>query len=274
MAQDVDKILRCIEYGATEPFEGTIQGTHVFIKTFNNRWSNKILINEYICLKLGKLLGLPIPDGGVCCITDQTDISNVEPDLDYDEHITGKGFYSKRIERSTKFIRSHSIVSNIENKYDINKIILFDHLIYNNDRHEGNLMFSMGGDIKGYRMHIIDHSHVFNLHYTWNAVKIQQLIHDEDYNDTKILRCNYHETYEVFNELNIITRTDLENEIILFKSRIDEEILRGIVKDIPEEWITDINDIEKLIDYIMYRLYNLDNMKEMIINYLEEPGGV
>ena len=46
--KNVSKITRLIESGATEPLEGIIDDNIVIIKTFNNRWGNNVLINEFI----------------------------------------------------------------------------------------------------------------------------------------------------------------------------------------------------------------------------------
>lgn len=87
----MDEVTKLLEKlpASTDPFEALIKQKYVYVKTFGSRWSNRILINEYICLELAKALGLTIPDGGICIINEKTDIQDVIDDIDYDESING-----------------------------------------------------------------------------------------------------------------------------------------------------------------------------------------
>lgn len=201
--EEVTKLLERLQ-ASTDPFEALIKEKYVYVKTFGSRWSNRILINEYICLELAKALKLTIPDGGFCIINKNTDIEAVIEDIDYDENINGIAFYSEKIYNVNPSINSISVVNNIVNKEEINSIILFDHLVYNIDRHKGNLLLKYGAEINGFKMYIIDHSHVFNLQHNWNAIGLQELIKDDDYKNKQILDLNYKEVYKYFYELGIL----------------------------------------------------------------------
>lgn len=258
---------------STEPFQAKIGEQYVYVKTFNCRWSNKILINEYVCLELAKALNLPIPNGGFCLIDEETNIDDVIDDIDYMENINGLAFYSEKIHKASPNIKSISVANSIVNKNEINSIILFDHLIYNVDRHDGNLLLKYSCDIEGFRMYIIDHSHVFNLKYEWNVEGLNKLI-DNDYMDKRILDLNYKEVYKCFFELGILNYESLNIAANKFKNIITESLLDDIFINIPKEWISDLEDLIKLKEYILYRLKNIDYMIDMILNYDSSSGGI
>lgn len=177
--------------------------------------------------------------------------------------MNGYGFYSKRLEKVTKFSPKINVVKLIENKFEINKIILFDHLIYNDDRHDGNLLIGL----KTSNIYIIDHSHVFNLTYRWDAEGLEKLINN-DHSSNEIMDNNLELVYQPFIDLKIITKENLIQEANAFKKVINRELLEEIVNEIPKEWISNRCDIDKLIDYILYRLNNMNSFIEIITKYL------
>ena len=272
----MDEVTRLLErlQASTDPFEALIKRKYVYVKTFGSRWSNRILMNEYICLELAKALGLTIPDGGSCIINEKTDRQDVIDDIDYDENINGIAFYSEKIHNVNPSINSISVVNNIINKEEINSIILFDHLIYNIDRHRGNLLLNYGNEINGLKMYIIDHSHVFNLQHNWDATGLQRLINDEDYKNEQILDLNYTEVYRYFYELGILNENLLKIAATNFKIIVTDELLDNIINNIPSVWIINKDDLLKLKEYILYRLNNIDYIVEMIMKYDKYLGGV
>lgn len=264
--EHVDKLLRRLT-NATEPFEGIIEGEHAFIKTPNGSWGNKVLANEYIALKLAKLLSITIPDGGICVIDEDTNIDDVMDELDYNDDPKGICFYSKRIEKSSPFVNSGKVIDYISNSYEINRVILFDHLIYNEDRHNGNLLIQNNKKIGGLLMYIIDHSHVFNLKHAWNKRDLENIISNEDYNDDKIIRLNIDAVYYLFFEKGIINEEKLRQEAIRFKEIITKNTIEKLIVDIPDEWNINKEDLEALNAYIMYRLEHIDDMISIIVKY-------
>lgn len=269
----VTKLLERLE-ASTDPFEAKIGENYVYVKTFNCRWSNKILINEYVCLEIAKALNLSIPNGGVCLIDEKTDKDDVRDDIDYEENINGLGFYSEKIYNVGPSIQAINVINNIVNKDEINSIILFDHLIYNIDRHNGNLLINYGNNIDGFKMYIIDHSHVFNLKHNWDFQGLNKLIINEDFKDKIILDSNYKDVYKYFYDLGIINESSLNIAADKFKKVITENLLDNIFNSIPKVWIYNLEDLIKLKEYILYRLNNIDYMIDMIINYNINIGGI
>lgn len=271
--EEVTKLLERLE-ASTDPFEAKINDKYVYVKTFGGRWSNRILINEYICLEIAKALNLPIPNGGFCLINDKTDITDVIDDIAYDETIYGVAFYSEKIHNVNPSIKSLNVVKNIVNKDAINSIVLFDHLIYNRDRHAGNLLINYNNSLEGFKMYIIDHSHVFNLQHNWNVQGLQNLIANDDYKDEIILDLNYKKVYKNFYEIRVLNEESLKSAAENFKIVITEELLDNIISNIPKVWIYNLEDLIKLKEYILYRLSNIDYIVNMIIKYTIIKGGV
>lgn len=271
--EEVSKLLERIN-ASTEPFAAQMKEKYIYVKPFGGRWSNRVLINEYICLRIAKALGISIPNGGICVINKNTNIEDVIEEIDYEENIEGVAFYSQRIYNVSSSINSTLVVNNIMNKEEINSIILFDHIIYNIDRHKGNLLVSYGVENEGMKMYIIDHSHVFNLQHKWDSTGLQNLIEKQDYKDYDILDLNYKEVYKIFYDLGILNEETLKKVAKNFKLTITEKLLNEIIENIPKVWIINYNDVYKLKEYILYRLNNIDYMIEMIVNYQRRLGGV
>jgi hypothetical protein len=54
---------------------------------------------------------------------------------------------------------------------------------------------------------------------------------------------------------------------LTFKSRINRDIIIGIIDIIPEEWKPKQKDIDELVNYILYRVDNLDVIISTILTY-------
>lgn len=264
--KEVTKLIERLT-ASTDPFQAIMETKHVYVKTFGSRWTNRILINEFICLRIAQAVGLTIPNGGICIINGNTDTDDVIDDIGYDEFIEGIAFYSEKIDSVNPSIKSINVVKNMVNKDEINYIILFDHLIYNIDRHKGNLLINYKNNSDGFIMYIIDHSHVFNLQHNWTSSGLQQLISNEDYKDKEILDLNYKEVYKYFYELGILNEKMLKVAAVNFKKIVTRELLNDIFEDIPKQWISNIEDLEKLKEYLLYRMNNIDYIVDMILNY-------
>lgn len=84
--------------------------------------------------------------------------------------------------------------------------------------------------------------------------------------DTKILEYNSY-LYDMFFHDFSITREMLEEESFTFKSRITRDIILELINVVPDEWKPNMQDINQLVDYIMYRVDNLDVIISTIMTY-------
>ena len=64
-----------------------------------------------------------------------------------------------------------------------------------------------------------------------------------------------------------VGREMLEKESLFFKSKINRDIITELVDIIPEEWRPKQKDIDELVNYILYRVSNLDVIISTILTY-------
>lgn len=157
-----------------------------------------------------------------------------------------------------------TIISKMRNKEDFVKILLFDHVIFNTDRNPGNLLVRFCKD--DISLKVIDHTHVFINQTFWDASCLKRAMEENDLLDTKVLEYNSY-LYEMFFHNFSVTKEMLEKESLVFKSKINRNIIIGIIDIIPEEWKPKQKDIDELVNYILYRVDNLDVIISTILTY-------
>jgi hypothetical protein len=254
----VDKVYNVIENGATEPVDALLDTEErAIVKTFNNIEGNLTLVNEYVCYRLCVQLSIPIPVAGIAYIDEQT--IDESPQKIITPEKFGPCFYSKRIDKAATL--NAFIIDHIINKEDINKIVLFDHLIYNKDRNRGNIIVGTGKTIY---MYAIDHSHVFKNECLWDRWCFERGISDKDYNDTDIINSN-REMYDLFWQNMSRNREILLSLSDEFKNKICYNLLNEIISELPIEWEVPEEALTALKDYIFYRLEHINNIVEVII---------
>lgn len=256
----VKNVQYTIPNGITMPKFGALDDdTLAVIKTFNGPEGNLVLFNELYCYRLASLLGLPMPPSGICLIDNNTDVfaDCVE------EGQQGYGFFSQYLHKSVVLVSD--IIPKISNIEILFKIILFDHVIFNKDRNPGNLLVQYYKE--NVSLKVIDHSHVFVNQALWDANCLRRCIRENDINSTDVLASNSF-LYEMFYLHLTVTDERFDTPKQLFKKEINELVLRSILGDIPETWLPPKEDIEALIEYILYRVSRLDDICKMIIKYI------
>ena len=259
----VSSICRKQTLGVTEPYIALLDGDgktfEAFIKRKGNPQGCLCLINELISYRLAKVLGILMPESGVALIDAQTEDNSFSYEVDWKQE-RGSCFYSRQIKNVYPLnARAISHVSNVDM---FEKIILFDHLIYNKDRNLGNLLLKANKQQK--LLYVIDHSHVFKNETIWDAVALRQGIASDDYLDTTILENN--QVYDLFfNSNKCITKDSLMTIAKDFQHKITKNVLCEVLKDLPKDWLIVKKDIMALEDYLLYRASHLIDMCEMIM---------
>lgn len=254
----IDKVYNNYPSFSTEPLDACLSiGDRVFVKSFNNIQGNRVLVNEYICYKLCKILDLPIPEAGIALIDNKTECLCNE--AIYSDENYGYCFFSKRIDKTT--VINPAIIPRIVNKEIFYRMILFDHLVYNKDRNKGNLLVTIG---KKSIIYLIDHTHVFKNECIWDKNCFERGILDKDFRDDSIIKANAWMYSCFWDHLHKDIDILLQNSES-FKSRINYEILDKIVKEIPSSWDVSEEDANSLKEYLMYRLEHLDQMCKIIV---------
>lgn len=246
--------------GSTEPKFAILEdGTQVVTKLYNGPEGNLVLFNEYFCYRLAILLNIPMPRSGICIFDESSEIQDKEIASSYNY---GKAFFSEYMSKVTKLLPS--ILNKIENKKDFLKILLFDHIVFNTDRNPGNLLVRFfKGDVF---LKVIDHTHVFINQTLWNANCLKVAMKENDLLNTKVLEYNSY-LYQMFFHNFSITKEMLEEESLIFKSKISRDTIIGLINEVPDEWKPNKIDLDELVKYLLYRVDNLDIIISTIMTY-------
>lgn len=267
MVKEVTEVFEKTDTGTTDPLIGIIDKKQVIIKISKNPYGPRVLINEFVCLEIAKLLELPIAEGGICSITKNTNID----DLMYYElclnDVEGLCFYSEKLDRVIEFIDlSPELANKVLNKNDIVRLILFDHFIHNKDRHDGNVLLCYAKNSNSNILfNIIDHSHVFNMMDGWAEVR------REEYNEYYILEEN-EDVYRNFYGVVDINLEVLMNEARIFKDKLNRESILNILNKIPCSLIQN-EEKESILGYLLHRLNIIDEICKFIYEKISCSGG-
>lgn len=248
--------------GITEPKYAVLDdGTQIVVKLSHGPEGNLVLFNEYICYRLAILIDIPMPHSGICIMDKNTEI--------FDSHIAtsenfGYAFYSTYMPKTTKLLPS--IINMMKNKEIFNKILLFDHMIFNSDRNEGNLLVRFYKD--DVSLKVIDHTHVFINGAIWDSSCLRRGIEDNDLLSTKVLKYN-ERLYNMFYRNIAISKVSLEQIGTEIKSKINYDIIKRFIEECPQEWRPTKSNENMLINYLMYRIDHFDIIISTILNFIK-----
>ena len=114
---------------------------------------------------------------------------------------------------------------------------------------------------------LIDHSHTFNLGALWDEYQLRRKIEEEDYKDDFIMRNNAY-LYSKFKNVMSIDMVIMQETIDYFRKNITIEDIREVINYIPKYWEINKDDLEALIDYIVYRFEHIDYFANIIASYV------
>ncbi|MFW2149559.1 HipA family kinase [Acinetobacter sp. TY1] len=120
------------------------------------------LYKEILCSLLGRAIGINTPEPLIVKVDhDHPDIPNVNNQLFFGTTDCNSTPFSR-------FLKQNEVTSNQLLTYeDLYKIIVFDELIANSDRHPGNILFD------GVKYDFIDHGEAFPINFTHNLPMTQ-----------------------------------------------------------------------------------------------------
>lgn len=177
----------------------------------------------------------------------------------------GLCFFSEYLPHNIPF--KHSFIKGLANFDDFQKMILFDHIIYNKDRHEGNILI----DLKSNSFYVIDHSHVFKNQSLWDHIAFDQGMKENDYTDKEIVQYN-EDTYKPIWQIKTFDKNLARTQADIFKSILTPTLIDDIINQIPEEWkdYASEKDLKALAEYLNYRINNLQEIVTTIFEAKEE----
>lgn len=250
------------EHFATDPHRVRCNDNITYVVKFaQNPQGIKALINEYVCARLAKNLDLPIPDFSLVHITQElinVSIKNIKLE---DKVQPGIHFGSRELNKAIP-LTSSDLIEYAENKMDIAKIILFDHIIANEDRcaNTRNLLF----DMEKRRITIIDHSHAFELGCIWDAIQLRQRF-NTPFRVYNLKGATYSKLIPYIEEHSFYTMVDKISNL----SRNDIE---SLFNGLPDEWFCPDEDKEALTQYLYDRITRVDELMEAISKALKQNG--
>lgn len=248
--------------GITEPKYAILDdNSQIVVKLSHGPEGNLVLFNEYVCYRMAMLIDIPMPYSGICVMDEDTEIcdSNIASSKNY-----GYAFYSTFMPKTTKLLPS--VINLMKNKEVFIKVLLFDHIIFNKDRNEGNLLVQFYKD--DVSLQVIDHTHVFINGAIWDSNCLKTAMKENDLPSTEILECN-ERLYSMFFRNISITKEILEQASMEFKNRINCEKIKKFIEECPSEWRPMQESENALVEYLMYRINHLNVIVSMIMNYIK-----
>lgn len=263
MVEKIKEVFRFMGNGITEPLLCKLEDQrYVVFKRLKNNEGPRVLANEFIAYKMARKLSLPIPNSG-CAIIDQNTFIPDSVLMDFQSRIElyGLGFYSELREKVTQ-LTSPAQLTHIVNKTDIPKIILFDHLLRNEDRNPGNLLIDIKKDNR--QLTIIDHTHIFYLGTMWDKFQLERMRNENDASTNDIVKKN-EILYNILIESYGLDYNEYLNVSEVFNRTLSYDVLLNIMDEIPLEWGINNADKVELCRYLSYRKDSLPLMTSLFV---------
>lgn len=253
----VEEVLDIVEVGATIPVRCRLEnGMNVIVKYMKNRCGQIVLINEFIGSCIADLMGINNPEYGICYLSEDV-IINTNINEEIDTRNAGLAFFSK--EYSSTVPPSLAMLTLVENQ-ETEKIMLFDHIVNNCDRHNGNLLIDLS---KSAKLYVIDNSHIITEASNTN---IELELTDEAVFSNRVLVKNK-EIYDMLCSSVGYREEKLLLEAQQIREYITKNELAGIKELIPDVWIESIGKdmFEMIFRVLEKRIAAICDLSLMII---------
>ena len=226
-------------------------GNQYVIKFMSNPQGIRILPNELIAYRLGKLLHLPVVEGKIIYIPEQLIVTT--PDLS-PFHLTpgphfGSVFYPNAIHAT------NDSISKCANLCQVPLIIVFDYWINNNDRAGSSANFIVTRE-DVWTLRLIDHGSCFYGAGWASDILRQNNCHIEAY---------WGEVYERFVPF-IDGPRPFDEALALLESLSRTQIEEAVI-DIPEEWEVSQDELHVLIEHLIQRQSHVREAIEQLKPY-------
>lgn len=239
-------------------------GIEAVVKYRNNQQGSITLVNELISNNLAKLFGIQSLDFGICTLADSASIGAIIDQQLFTliPDVCGPAFYVEYVRNIRPFSRS---AIHRYNHTQWAKMILFDHVVYNKDRHEGNILLT--NDCSG-NIFPIDYTHVFKNQCIWDQYTFRQGIAGDDYTDRCILERN-EEVYKPIYISSCPCINDFEQSLKDIPNLLTDEVIHSIMDTLPPVWLEDAyiteQDLSSLREYLLYRISHIEDLVELIV---------
>ena len=227
MYRHIREIIRPINLGCTDPLLAmTDDGDYAVIKLKGNGQGIQVLFNELFASQMASFLGVPTPDFFVGIIDAKTESTQDLSVIDF-----GLCFCSKYISPQA-FTPTKSTLKYVDNGESILNIVLFDLLICNEDRNNGNLIVSTKPTI---HLYAIDYSDILGPADTWDDMSLNDICTDHIAEDRQVI-INNRSTYNYWLVGGFFDINLLDNIIETNYSKVTKEVIEQFVSIVPSEW--------------------------------------
>ncbi len=251
---NIIEIKNKIPNGCTVPYIVWCDDGHTYVVKFpGNGQGVKALVNEFVASSIANYLELPILPYQLINVR----FSDYKIKLDDSiEMIDGTAFATLYDPDATPIVDPGTII-NSTNRNDAIKILIFDILMGNSDRNNGNLLV----DLKTKKIVMIDHTHIFGLETIWDDIQLLRLVDEpfdlnkvHSFGRRKIMESIIYDKY-FYDELN---------DFIAKVKNIDEKYIEKIINDIPNDWNVSLSEKRVLVKYIYTRFQRVDEVVELL----------
>lgn len=237
--------------------DGGIQAIH---KYPGNPQGVLAVFNDYFASRVAQMAKLSIPEIGIASLDEETDVSVEGLQL---ELYKGNGFYSTYIPQTAP--ASKRIIARSTNLAETCRMILVDAIVFNMDRHAGNVLVNYQKD--DCRMYPIDYTHAFG-GPDWTTETLQ--IGDSG---SPVFWRENADFYQMLRNAGAnISQEIIDGEILGFRSSITDTSLDTIIAELPADWVQKIGN-DNIVHAKRYVLQRIDDL-ENIVSMIKREGGI
>ena len=255
----IESIKDIADSGITLPLRCYIKGIgDTYVKYIGNPVGTQVLINEWIGACIADIIELPIPEYGICYIS-ENDIYNSKIE-EMDVTNTGKAFYTRALTKAVPVNRG--LLRSVINR-NVETILVYDHLVNNCDRHRGNVLCDLSC---GPKVVLIDNSTLFSDNYRYDSHILLEELKIDKIISGNIVSKN-HEIYDM-----LIDSFGLNKELLISKADdakklLSNDLLDSIIKSIPQEWVEHEGreNVGLLLEQVCLRRDNMRAICEQIV---------
>ena len=245
------QVFRAIDVSVKTPSKPKIY----IVKFSNNKLGSKVLVNELLAARMGELLELCFPPGGIIEITKDTIMRNRR--LLSSKVLPGQHFASEFL-RGAEYVGRHNLPFAI-NKEQMAGVILFDHMFYNLDRTWNRKNLIMRREKEGPKIYAIDNSHLFR-QGRWTSEWLEKLEDGVNINSRRsfgLLLKHYLYPEDFFAFADKI-------------KEIDDKEIEHLVDSIPAEWLPNTNERFSLKTFITKRRDMADQIAYQLVELIPD----
>lgn len=246
-----------ITNGQTKPYLLLCDdGYQYYVKFKENPESPRVLINEFVCTKIANLVQIPLTTNKLVKIN----LQFVQVYGEVIKHHIGETisqglhFGSQKVDKAYP-ITSSQMIEGSTNPSCLSDVLLFDHLVGNEDRvsNRGNIL--MDGTSK--KITVLDHSHAFELGPIWDHIQLSHRLTDP----IKPLDLS---GYVYSKWVPYITGTDPFENFFHNMIGLTREKMWHIINEVPAEWNINTQEKQTLLEYLEYRKTNLHTVPQYL----------